>query len=638
MIVALDFETYYSSVYSLRKMKTTDYILSPEFQPIMCAIQEGDGPNEVFIGRAAIQTRLDKIDWSKACMLAHNAAFDGAILAWHFGHTPAMYLDTLSMARALTHAMIGRSSLAAVAHYLGLGKKGHEVVNAIGKRLEAFAPNELAAYAGYCLNDNALCLKIFRTFMKVFPKPELCVIDLVIRMFVYPQGKLHASRLRAHRSVVRVNKAEIMERVALIDKATFSSNLKFAALLESYGIDVPTKISPTTGMEMPAMAKGDREFKDLCADESLPMEVQAILAARVSAKSTSEETRTDTLLGLSACDWGDKGPSWMPVPLRYYGAHTGRLSGDGGYNFQNLGRNSPLKSAIVAPSGFRVVHRDASQIEARMAAWLAGCIKMLDAFESGRDVYSEFGSDLYGRTITKRDTLMRFIAKTAVLSLQYQAAGPRLKHALYIGNGGPSVTVELDEANRVVRHYRSTYPEIPALWSSCDRMLNDMLTLRDPNHQHLMRPSREIVRPVPALKIDGGAIWLPNGMAIAYPDLNRGKVAQPDGTSRLQFNYRGPYTEKNIYGGKVTENVSQALSRIVITDAAVRVQAETGYHPFMTTHDSLDYIVPESQAQWWDDYLDRQFAMRPSWAPGLPLASEGGYGLSLADAEHGVNK
>ena len=644
MIVALDFETYYSSTYSLRRMRETDYLLSPEYQTIMCAVKEGAGPSDVFIGHNAVQARLDKIDWSRAASLSHNARFDGAIMSWHFGHTPKLYLDTLSMARAMTHATIGRSSLAAVAEYLGLGEKGHEVVQAMGKRLEDFSPNELAAYAGYCANDNELCAAIFKTFMTVFPKPELKVIDLAIRMFVEPQGLLDTSRLRAHRTVVRVNKAAIMLKVAHIDKTIFSSNLKFAALLESHGVDVPTKVSPTTGHIMPAMAKGDREFKDLCADEDQPLEVQALLAARVSAKSTLEETRTETLLGLSTRAWGVKGAAWMPVPLRYYGAHTGRFSGDGGYNFQNLGRNSPLKRAIIAPPGMVIIHRDASQIEARMAAWLAGCIKMLDAFEAGRDVYSEFGSDLYGETITKRNVLKRFIAKTAVLSLQYQAGGPRLKNALYIGNGGPSVTVTETEAIRIVHHYRSTYPEIPALWASCESLLFDMLYLR------MQETGRAHLHPgllntggsgragvVPAVTIDSGAIWLPNGMPIAYPKIERGLVHRPDGTTIGQFHYQGPYTQKSIYGGKVTENISQALSRIVITDAAVRIHVETGFHPFMTTHDSLDYLVPASEAQWWDDYLERQFAIRPSWAPRLPLASEGGWGRSLTDAEKGLN-
>ena len=641
MIVAIDFETHYSSEYSLRRMKMVDYLRDPRFQVIMAAVQEGSGPNEAFFGHAAVAARLARIDWSQAAMLSHNSRFDGAIACWHFGHAPALYLDTASMARAMTHAVIGKSSLAAVADYLGLGAKGTEVVNAMGKRLRDFAPHELQAYAGYCLNDNALCRRIFDIFMAGgFPKSELRVIDLVIRMFTEPQARLDTPRLRSHRTVVRVEKAATMARVAHIDPAVFSSNQKFAALLESLGVDVPMKESPATGEPMPALAKNDREFKELCADDTQSLEVQAVLAARIGAKSTIEETRTDALLDLSLREWGAHGPSWMPVPLKYYGAHTGRLSGDDGTNFQNLKRNSPLRRAIKAPEGMRVVHRDASQIEARMLAWLAGCERLLSAFREGRDVYSEFASEVYGRPITKRDKLERFVGKTSVLGLGYQTGGPKLRHTLFIGNGGVSVPVDLDEALRIVRRYRCAYPEIPALWARGEYLLARMMV--DGGDPGVLRfvQTRDIacVAPFPVIEHTHDALWLPNGMPIAYPRLRREDRLLPNGNRNTGYMYDGPYKPKHIYGGKLVENVTQALARIVVMDIAIRVQHETGFHPFLSTHDSLDYVVPEDEAAWWDGYLAAEFARVPTWAMGLPLASEGGWGPNLADAEHGMNR
>lgn len=644
MIVAADFETFYSSDYSLRKMRMVDYLRDPRFEAIMCAVQEGGGPNEAFMGAGAIKDRLARIDWSKTAMLSHNTRFDGAVARWHFGFTPALYLDTLSMARAMTHAVIGKSSLAAVADYLGLGAKGAEVVHAQGKRLRDFAPHELDAYAGYCLNDNALCRQIFDTFMAHgFPKRELRVIDLVIRMYTEPQARLDRRRLRAHRTVVRVEKCEIMARVGHIDPAVFSSNARFSVLLQTLGVDVPMKDSPTTGMPMPALARNDREFKELCADDTQPPEVQAVLAARIGAKSTIEETRTDALLNLSLREWGELGSAWMPVPLKYYGAHTGRLSGDEGYNFQNLKRTSPLRRAIEAPPGMRVVHRDASQIEARMLAWLAGCERLLAAFREGRDVYSEFATEVYGRPITKRDKLERFVGKTCILGLGYQTGGPKLRHTLFIGNGGISVPIDEHEAVRIVRRYRSAYSEIPLLWARGEFLL--ALMLGESGHaagQALQRltPAWPLddMAPYPVVEHTAEAVWLPNGMPIAYPGLKREARTLAGNTIIKGFAYKGPYKTKQIYGGKLTENVTQALARIVVMDIAVRVQAETGYHPFLSTHDSLDYVVPEEEASWWDGYLDREFARRPAWAPDLPLASEGGWGRTLADAEHGANR
>ena len=423
---------------------------------------------------------LARIDWEQTALLSHNTRFDGSILAWHFGHTPKLYLDTLSMARALTHAVVGRSSLAKVAEYLGLPAKGDAVVRALGKWYADFTSEELAEYADYCAHDTDLAYQIFQRFRTVFPNSELQVIDLFLRMFISPQAKLNPTKLAANLAAVRAEKAQALARVSHIPKDVFSSNLKFATLLRDHGVDVPMKTSITTGEEIPALARQDRAFKELCADESQTITVQALLAARLGAKSTIEETRTATLLNLSLRDWGANNTGWMPVPYRYYGAHTGRPSGDGGFNFANLRRGSPIRDAIEAPAGYRVVHRDSSQIEARMVAWLAGCNTLLNAFAQGRDIYSEFASGFYGQRVTKEDKLRRFVGKTAILGLGYGCGHVKFRHVLFIGSGGVSADLDEDAAKTLVYHYRGAYPEIPTLWRRAEQMLERMILENQP--------------------------------------------------------------------------------------------------------------------------------------------------------------
>jgi len=315
----------------------------------------------------------------------------------------------------------------------------------------------------------------------------------------------------------------------------------------------------------------------------------------------------------------------MPVPYRYYGAHTGRFSGDGGFNFANLRRGSPIRDAIAAPKGWRIVHRDSSQIEARMVAWLAGCTRLTDAFREGRDVYSEFASRFYRRPITRTDTRERFCGKTAVLSLGYGCGHEKFRHALFIGAGGISVDLELQEALRLVFFYRDEYAEIPALWKRANRLLASMLEgSGDPVDATL---------PVVVRQRDGLA--LPNGLAIRYPHLRVEQMALTEGE---QIVYDGPYGRKRIYGAKMIENVTQALARIVVTDAMLRVACATGRHPIMSTYDSLDYCVREAEAEAFDRLLEAEFAVAPPWAQGLPLASEGGWGATLLEAERGVNR
>ena len=121
--------------------------------------------------------------------------------------------------------------------------------------------------------------------------------------------------------------------------------------------------------------------------------VQALVAARIGVKSTLEETRTQRLLGIA------KRAGVLPVPLRYYAAHTGRWGGSDKLNMQNLpsrGSNT-IKQSIIAPEGYVLIDADSSQIEARTLAWLSGQIDLVDAFANDEDVYKIMASQIYNK-------------------------------------------------------------------------------------------------------------------------------------------------------------------------------------------------------------------------------------------------
>jgi DNA polymerase len=141
----------------------------------------------------------------------------------------------------------------------------------------------------------------------------------------------------------------------------------------------------------------------------------------------------------------------------------------------------------------------------------------------------------------------------------------------------------------------------------------------------------------PVVELGETCVWLPNETAIVYPNLRRERDALDP--ARTNTVYDGPYGGiKKLYGAKLIENVTQALARIVVTDIMLRVKQLTGYRPFMSTYDSHDYIVPWAEAPAFDAILERQFLVGPAWAEGLPLASEGGWGATLLEAERGVNQ
>lgn len=402
-ILTVDFETYYDQAFSLSKVTTEEYIRDPRFETIGVAVQDGDKQPVWFSGsHEDLYQFLKSFDWENSVALAHNAVFDGAILSWIYGISPRGWVDTLSMARALHGTEVGGSLKVLTRHY-GLGEKGTEVENALGLRRQDFSEQQLGRYGEYCKNDVAITYELFKAMATDFPPTELRLIDLTIRMFTEPLLQLDTVLLESYLRQVRQKKEEILGK---FDKDTLMSNPQFADLLRSLGVEPPMKVSPTTGKSTYAFSKTDEGFKLLLEHENT--HVQAAVAARLGTKSTIEETRTERFIGIA-------GRGALPVPLRYYAAHTGRWGGDDKLNLQNIPRASPLKHAIVAPDGYMMIDSDSSQIEARTLAWLAGQNDLVQAFEDGEDVYKIMASAIYGKPQSEITKEERFVGKTTIL-------------------------------------------------------------------------------------------------------------------------------------------------------------------------------------------------------------------------------
>ena len=405
-LLCLDFETYYDKDYSLTKMTTEEYIRSPLFEIIGVAVSVNGAEPEWFSGSMdATALWLRKFDWENSMVLAHNAMFDMSILNWQCGGIrPKRIADTLSMARAL-HGTEVRGSLAYLAEHYAVGVKGEEVVKAIGKRRQDFSETELTAYAAYCRNDVSLTVDIFKIMADGFVASEMGLIDLTIRMFSEPKLTINSIDLLEHLGNIKADKEKLLDRVGITRKELMSNN-KFAEVLRKVGVVPPTKISKTTGKRTHAFAKNDENFKALLSHHN--PDVQALVAARLGVKSTLEETRTQRFIGIA-------GRGLMPVPLRYYAAHTGRWGGDDKLNLQNLPRTSPLKKSILAPEGHVIIDADSSQIEARTLAWLAGEQDLVDAFAYGKDVYRLMAAKIYNTSPAAVSKEQRFVGKVTVL-------------------------------------------------------------------------------------------------------------------------------------------------------------------------------------------------------------------------------
>ena len=469
-ILTIDFETYYDQNFSLRKITTEEYVRSAQFQIIGMGIKLNEGET-VWLSGAEDELREylhENYDWKNTFVLAHNTMFDGAILSWRLGITPKGWLDTMCMARAL-HGVDKSAALKAVAEHYGVGEKGTEVIEAKGKYLEDFTEEELARYGDYCINDVELTYRIFKIMIKDFPLKELKIIDLTLSMFTHPVLELDMNMLEEHLHEVRMRKEMLLEQAG-VSREDLMSNPKFAELLIALGVTPPTKTSARTGKEAFAFAKTDEGFKALAEHED--DRVQALYEARLGNKSTLEETRTERFIGIA-----ERGK--LPVPIRYYAAHTGRWGGADKINLQNLPSRGPnakaLKKSIVAPEGHVVVEADSSQIEARVLAWLAGQDDLVTAFHNKEDVYKLMASSIYNVGVDEVTKDQRFVGKTTILGAGYGMGANRFQEQLK----GMGVELELDECRRIIAVYRNTYGNIKRLWYQANDMLAFMMNKQD---------------------------------------------------------------------------------------------------------------------------------------------------------------
>jgi len=667
----LDIETYYDADYTLKKMTTSEYIYDPRFETIGMGVTT---PNmRVWMEGAQFSEFARRADWSQVALTAHHAHFDGLILSHHYGVKPAFWFDTLSMGRGL-HGDRG-NSLEMLAEKYGVGVKGTEVIDAKGKHRADFTPEEWARYGEYCLNDCDLTERLRRVMVPQYVPNELRLIDLTVKMFTDPVFVLNEPKMRDFLAGEQRRKRELIARIADTPckacggagcdychrtgkdiaewKKIIGSGPKFAKLLRSLGVDPEMKPSPTA--ENPdgtpkltfAFAKTDPFMKGLL--ESPNEDTRLAAEARVEVKSTTNESRTARMLNLG------EGGRPLAVYLSYAKAHTFRWAGGDKTNFQNLGRGGVIRDAIEAPEGHEVVVADSSQIEARVTAGLAGQDDLIEAFRQGRDVYSEFATEAYGRPINRKrkeivegvevypDFIPGFVGKTCILGLGFGMGDLKFAATMQQGAmGGPPVTfgrelitqlginpqkflgnsrkvqrvaempsrLEMSDrlvhcmvAGEFVRRYRNRNDKIPVLWKYLDNVILPA-----------MIAGVEIqFGPHGVLRTEKEAIVLPNGMRLRYPGLQRDDSG---------FSYWDGKKRIGIWGGALTENIVQALARIVVADQMVEI-AKTWRIGTMT-HDEVVAVAREAQAHQCLAEMLEAMKQPPKWWPELPVAAEGG--------------
>lgn len=614
--VTLDFETYFDSDYTLKKMSTEAYIRDSRFEAHGAAIKwQHNIPARWYAEKELRQVLADE-DWSDTCLIAWHANFDGLILSHHYKVQPKLWLCPMSMHRLLKGTHLP-ASLDAVRKANGLAPKFTPYSAFVGKHWSDLTPAVQEEMADGAEDEVESIWLLFRRFMLDFPREEIEVMSTTIKMFVDPVLRADVNMLADLWESEAARKSKMMLDLN-VSEAELQSADKFVTLLEDEGVEVEYKDGKNG--PIPAIAKTDFFMQDLLEHDN--NQIRTLAEGRLGVKSTILQTRAETL-GTMA----NRGP--LCVYLSYAGAGTLRPTGGDKCNWLNFKRGSLLRRSILAPEGYLLAPIDSAQIELRVLHYLAGGPEdpVLETLRNGGDPYADLASKFYGEPIYKAKEgdprkfemeCKRGAGKQGMLMCGYGAAGKQYQKTARAGMYGPPIDMPREDADKFVWTYRSDNPQITAshsgYWAQANRMLA-RLAGGDP------------VQWGPLLVKDH-KIFLPNGCPLVYDSLEY-HVPSADEPHVKEHERKGFWRMrtrkgwKKMWGAKLTQNLCEAVSRVIVTQAMVRI-TRLGYRVLNHPYDELLCLIPRDGHE--QEHLQAcmtEMKREPTWLPGIPLDAEG---------------
>lgn len=643
-VVVIDFETYFDTEYSLAKMPEHAYVNDArfEFTAVGVAILRGDEEEHLYVPGPQVEefvtTELPERvgGWGSVTVVAQYVPFDGTILK-KLGIHPPYILDLKYLSNH--YEARGSSRLADIATRLKLasGEKG-DTLQFRGLRYKELSDDQRERLEAYTRQDVRLESEALKILLPKVTNPtvELPIMRHTLALFLYPT--LRFDLRLAGRIQVQMQKElnDMVARTGLtLDK--LRSDAAFVAALQDAlpdGESVPVKAhkKPSEAVTRllgragvgPALARTDPEAQQLLNHPE--PRVRQLMAARFATRSWPNHIKRITSMKEYAIAAGGK----LPVPLHYYGGHTGRWSGAGGINLQNLGARggneliNSLRSTIMAPAGSRLIIVDWSAVEARGLAWLAGQDDLIEQYRRNEDVYSRFATRLFEARVRKPRhgdppalaSLMkvrRQFGKMAVLGLGYGMGAStfydRLKSDPLLSGLISSGKLTYNVAAGAAMTYRRTYPAIPIYWDTVERAFRT--AIRNGEGRVFTIPQGRV-----AFRGEGHTVYLrlPSGRELRYPGCYISSGSTRAGEIKWKYGY--------LWGGGITENIVQATCRDLLAEAILRCE-EAGHRVVFHCHDELVCCVPTSHATLIYADICRIMETPPGWAKGFPLAVEG---------------
>jgi len=638
-VITLDFESPYGKgarqdhilhKYSLTGKTYEQYITDERFKVFGVGIKIDDGETNYYSNEALNRPRPADVlaeiftPGNDHTLVAHNALFDGAILSWHYGLEAARYWCTKMISKAIWNQR------SAGLEQLCISCFPDDPTVRKGKELEDFAnvydlnSEQDDAMALYCANDVDITFKCLTRLWPVMPDDELELLDITLKAFIHPAFVLNRDILVEFLETYNAETDRIVEASG-VARSTLASPAKFVRYVkDKLDLDIPIVAAPTIknpDNEKHALGKDSFEFLQFRDDHP---EHKHIWDARLRVASTIARSRAERMI-----DHADRLGGVIAMPLNYYTAHTGRWGGTNKLNPQNFQRGSVHRKALTAPEGYQVIVADQSNIEGRKNAWFNQQKELLDTFAAGGDIYNDFATKIFGRPIDRKAVddegneymwMEGFVGKTCQLGLGYQTGAAKLQKTLYMQSNG-EVDFSLEQCQDIVwNDYRGTYTDIVDGWEECQFIISKM---------HSLGPDEQM--PWRCLIVEKGRLRLPNNMHLNYPDLK----VEIDERDRPQYSYWNGKHRTNLYGGKLMENIIQALARIVIAQnildinrwlTANRDRFGALARVVLTVHDEIIVLARTQYAREVFNKMLEFMAIPPDWCNDgtLVLKAEGG--------------
>jgi DNA polymerase len=655
-VVTIDFETYWSSKdnYTLTKMGPIEYIRDERFAPQCFSFRVDHGPTmcvECVDNKDIEVLKALGLDRADTVTVGHNInGFDGMVLSDHYGIKPAFIVDTISIMHWLGLSRVMSCSHKSLTNALGNGIKRPGTVISDGKvAIKDFTPEEWDDFKKYCCEDTYQCSENFFAMIKhVTNTDALQLINLTAKMATEPSFIPNGAMLKDYLSHLdNTTDTAMSELGKMLGYATADDMLKairsrktFPSLLESLGVQCPMKLSAKQGIMVPAISKTDLDFVALKHHDD--KRVAKLVTARLEHNSSIQRSRTDSLL-----TFADRP---LPILLSALKAHTGRYTAGNegtsdGLNFQNLSKRDPskltLRKAIQAPTGYKVVACDSSQIEARILAWVAGQTDLVEQFKDGRDPYAEMASKIFNvpakdihdaakiGSHPMHDTYKTYrnVGKTCILSAGYGVSAQKFSDTLL--RSGVKLSDNLAEHAKIATHahsiYRATNYAIVNFWKVTDNVIRELAMNTALGDYATFGAHNEFCfgrATIPCTGIVSPFIRLPNGYNLWYPNL-RFTVNQDTGLTSMCYDRieHGKAVPKNIYGAGGVENVCQSYAFMMLGWQACRM-TEMGIPLKANIHDAWITVVPSNKAEQVKSLMEQAMASVPDWLCGFPVACE----------------